>query len=808
VYGTCGVSDSLFARASRLTSPYTEYHVAFTSEYNDGLEDNSIWVRLYVGSEKPDPPSIGWTLLGTYDTGVGEFNTVSAELRCVGTTISVKTGGTTRISVTNSAITGSGIFGHDGVASAAFENLSAGYTVDITAGSGGSVSTAQLTGVLETGDTKKVTVTPNSGYRISGVTASNATITPSVNSQTSATEFTVNATANGSLAFSFAATAPATPTIGTPTVDEYGGVTLPVTDSSASPATSLKVYRSLTSDGTYTELTGTSSARTNNGSGSWTVLDPRPDLADGWGKTYYYKIEAVNAYGTSAKSSAASAYATQNSGTVVANRAALVATQAKARNFSGYPQYVEPMTGSLVSSYKSWPLVPRAYAYYLDDDATLLTAIEAQWDYLNTFVSALGDVRQISDLYANNVNVDWHYRACWHSYTAAKLLELAGETTLSAEMLSTVDDWAAWYLANGQAINYTQNIHGVSRTVTYLASSSNNGSTWQALVDAPNQALWAALTLSVLYNDPDSDFYQDDRVITNRSGGTITLTNLIKSIITSVSYCQGDESYLPVGHIPWQYDSTDEHTGYHLAALISLLSIQAAFGHGWYSTLDDVIDLAFGYMAADGKFTDESDVDFEWNDERGAAYLATSDYTDPVPGLNYSWARHNYDDEHPGSSGIYQATDDYVTLAPGGFPAGTYLATDGLLSAHAYLAVLWGVPAATLALASQTATSATLHFGHTVPPGQTFTNIKVYRDTSPGFTPGVGNLLATITDEDQTTYADETVDPGTTYYYAVVLTTSSATATSNEIQVVIAEITRGRRYPSPVAGALVPGFPM
>jgi hypothetical protein len=540
------------------------------------------------------------------------------------------------------------------------------------------------------------------------------------------------------------------------------------------------------------------------------VLDPRPDLADGWATTYYYKVEAVNAYGTSAASSVASAYAVQDAGGVVAARAALVSAQAKARNVGGgIPQYVEPMygdnEGDRESSYKSWPLIPRAYAYYDTPDATLLTAIEAQFDYLCTFETVLGDVRQISDIteVADHVSVDNHFRAVWHTYVAAKLLAMAGETTLSAEMLAQADAWAVWWLDNAGAINKTLTIHGTNRTFTYFPSSTDNGSTWVANVDAPNQALWGALCLAALYIDPDSALYGDDRAITNRSGGTITLTALIKSIIDSVSYCQGDATYTPVGHIPWQYLSTEENTGYHLASMISLLSIQSALGHGWYATLDDIIDASFGYMTTDAKFTTEANASFEWNDERGACFLTTDDYADPVPGLNYSWSRHNYDDEHPGSYGAYQATDDYVTLVPGGFPAGMYLAIDALAAAHAYLAVLWGVPSITLDLTSATTDTVTLAIGHTVPPGQTFTNVNLYRDVTQGFTPGAGNLLATITDEEQATYADSTVEAGTTYYYVAVLTTSTDTATSNEVEAVVpAEASSGTTFAIIQAGGV------
>lgn len=68
-------------------------------------------------------------------------------------------------------------------------------------------------------------------------------------------------------------------------------------------------------------------------------------------------------------------------------------------------------------------------------------------------------------------------------------------------------------------------------------------------------------------------------------------------------------------------------------------------------------------------------------------------------------------------------------------------------------------------------------------PAYTFTNYKVYRDTVPEFTPGVGNLLTTITNEATTTYTDTTANYNTAYYYKVVATTTGEEITSNEVSI-------------------------
>lgn len=83
------------------------------------------------------------------------------------------------------------------------QDAPSGYTVDISAGSGGSVSTAQLTEVDNTTG-KTFTATPNAGYRIASITPSTGiTVTPAASGQTSATTFTVKATQAGSVLVGF-----------------------------------------------------------------------------------------------------------------------------------------------------------------------------------------------------------------------------------------------------------------------------------------------------------------------------------------------------------------------------------------------------------------------------------------------------------------------------------------------------------------------------------------------------------------------------------------------------------------------------
>lgn len=70
------------------------------------------------------------------------------------------------------------------------------------------------------------------------------------------------------------------------------------------------------------------------------------------------------------------------------------------------------------------------------------------------------------------------------------------------------------------------------------------------------------------------------------------------------------------------------------------------------------------------------------------------------------------------------------------------------------------------------------HIRLTITPGLHATSHNIYRSTTPGFTPGAGNLIATV--GVVSIYDDFTVSGGTTYYYIVRAINSAGTADSNE----------------------------
>lgn len=151
---------------------------------------------------------------GVLRTGVSFIGAVPAGdtwnypviIQHIGSTINISNG---TLIVSNSASLTAGIWEYNDsyVDFVSFTNLDApeGYTVDISAGSGGSVSTAQLTSVDNTTG-KTFTATPNAGYRIASITPSTGvTVTPAASGQTAATTFTVKATQAGSVLVAFEA---------------------------------------------------------------------------------------------------------------------------------------------------------------------------------------------------------------------------------------------------------------------------------------------------------------------------------------------------------------------------------------------------------------------------------------------------------------------------------------------------------------------------------------------------------------------------------------------------------------------------
>lgn len=131
------------------------------------------------------------------------------DIEMVGSVITIKDVATaeTVLTATDSTVTTVGVWQSDPdyCDFINFTNLDApaGYTVGISAGSNGSVSTSSLSDVDNTTG-KTFTATPSAGYRIASITPSTGvTVTPAASGQTSTTTFTVKATQAGTVAVAF-----------------------------------------------------------------------------------------------------------------------------------------------------------------------------------------------------------------------------------------------------------------------------------------------------------------------------------------------------------------------------------------------------------------------------------------------------------------------------------------------------------------------------------------------------------------------------------------------------------------------------
>lgn len=233
-------------------------------------------------------------------------------------------------------------------------------------------------------------------------------------------------------------TAPGVGTIGTATIDKYARVTLPFTAGTGTP-TSLVVYRSA-GNSTFVDVTA-QCAITDNGSGSWTVIDRRPHYGSQkvatYGGTGYYKIAGVNAGGEGTASAVKTvASITYDQTAVVAAHEAVMHTAIAAQTGG---KYVSSSTGE---AYPGYWLMGMAEAYRRSGTSSYLTDVQNQWTYTKTLANADGiigfpDFNPTTEAYK-----DHHSRTVLHALLASKALRRAGETTTSAEMITYADTWA------------------------------------------------------------------------------------------------------------------------------------------------------------------------------------------------------------------------------------------------------------------------------------------------------------------------------------------------------------------------------
>jgi hypothetical protein len=233
-------------------------------------------------------------------------------------------------------------------------------------------------------------------------------------------------------------TVPGAGTIGSATIDRFARVTLPFTVGAGGIPESLVVSRSA-DNVTFADVSSQCDV-TNNGSGSWTVIDRRPHAGSQpvptYGGTGYYKIAGTNLGGTgsnTAVKTVASIDIDRNS--CEQNRAATV---------SGI------MAGSSVASsvneaYSGYHCTAMAYGYYKFGTAQYKTDVLNQFAYIQTLDTADGLIMLPGD---TSIGRDPHCRTVVHVAIAARLLRSAGATTDAATMIAQCDIWAKAFFDN------------------------------------------------------------------------------------------------------------------------------------------------------------------------------------------------------------------------------------------------------------------------------------------------------------------------------------------------------------------------
>jgi hypothetical protein len=233
-------------------------------------------------------------------------------------------------------------------------------------------------------------------------------------------------------------TVPGAGTIGTATVDRFARVTLPYTAGTGVP-TSLVVSRSA-DNVTFADVTSQCDI-TDNGSGSWTVIDRRPhagsQLVATYGGTGYYKIAGTNLGGTgsnTAVKTVASIDIDRNSceQNRVATISGIMAGSSKA------------MTAN--EKYPGYHCTSQAYGYYKFGTAQYKTDCLNQFAYIQTIDTADGLVAPLFG--ESTINRDSHCRTVIHVATAAKLLRGAGASSDATTMIDQCDVWAKAFFDN------------------------------------------------------------------------------------------------------------------------------------------------------------------------------------------------------------------------------------------------------------------------------------------------------------------------------------------------------------------------
>jgi hypothetical protein len=233
-------------------------------------------------------------------------------------------------------------------------------------------------------------------------------------------------------------TVPGAGTIGTATIDRFARVTLPFTKGTGGMPDSLKLYRSA-DNVTFVDISAQAEF-TDNGSGSWTVIDRRPHAGSQpvptYGGTGYYKITGVNGGGegtATAVKTVASIDIDRNS-----------CEQNRAATISGI------MAGSSVAmtateKYPGYHCTSQAYGYFKFGTAQYKTDCLNQFAYIQTLDTADGLIQLLSE---TTINRDSHCRTVVHCITAARLLRFAGATTDAATMIDQCDIWAKAFFDN------------------------------------------------------------------------------------------------------------------------------------------------------------------------------------------------------------------------------------------------------------------------------------------------------------------------------------------------------------------------
>jgi hypothetical protein len=232
-------------------------------------------------------------------------------------------------------------------------------------------------------------------------------------------------------------TVPGAGTIGSATVDRFARVTLPYTVGTGGAPTTLVVSRSA-DNVTFADVSSQCDI-TNNGSGSWTVIDRRPHTGSQpvptYGGTGYYKIAGSNLGGTGANT------AVKTVASIDIDRNSC--EQNRAATISGI------MAGSSVASnsnekYPSYHCTAMAYGYYKFGTAQYKTDCLNQFNYIkNSLTNVDGLIQIFGD--TSYINRDSHVRTLVHVATAARLLRSAGATADAATLIAQCDIWAKAY---------------------------------------------------------------------------------------------------------------------------------------------------------------------------------------------------------------------------------------------------------------------------------------------------------------------------------------------------------------------------